>query len=89
MLPMLRLLFVLLIVLSVVYAVLSLYSRQVRRRKLAERWDSKEVLTVDRDTFIERGLQKYDRSFRRKLILGVYVVPLTLIAVIVYVTNFM
>lgn len=89
MLPMLRLMFVLLIVLSVIYVALSIYSRSVRRRKLAARWDSKEVLTVDRETFIERGLRKYDASFRRKLILGVYVVPLTLIALIIYVTNFM
>ena len=89
MLPLLRLLFVLLIALSVVYVVLSIWSRRMRRAKLAARWDSKDVLTVDRETFIERGLQKYDRSFRRKLILGVYIVPLTLIMIIVYVTNFM
>jgi hypothetical protein len=86
---MLRLMFVLLIVLSVIYVVLSIWSRRVRRGKLATRWDSKDVLTVDRETFIQRGLQKYDRSFRRKLILGVYIVPLTLIMIIVYVTNFM
>lgn len=89
MLPLLRLLFVLLIALSVVYVVLSIWSRRMSRAKLAARWDSKDVLTVDRETFIERGLQKYDRSFRRKLILGVYIVPLTLIMIIVYVTNFM
>ena len=89
MLPLLRLLFVLLIALSVVYVVLSIWSRRMRRAKLAARWDSKEVLTVDRETFIERGLRKYDASFRRKLILGVYIVPLTLIALIIYVTNFM
>ena len=89
MLPMLRLLLPLLVVLTVIYVVLSIYSRQVRRRKLEERWDSKDVLTVDRETFVRRGLQKYDNSIRRKLLLGVYIVPLTLIAVLVYVTNFM
>ncbi|TDK48944.1 hypothetical protein [Antarcticimicrobium luteum] len=89
MLVMFRFLLPLLIVLTVVYVVLSIYSRRVRRRKLAERWDSKDVLTVDRETFIRRGLERYDRSFRRKLILGVYIVPLTLIAILIYVTNFM
>ena len=89
MLPMLRLLFVLLIVQTIVYVGLSFYSRQVRRGKLAARWDSKDVLTVDRETFIERGLKKYDNSFRRKLIWGVYIIPFTAIAVLVYVTNFM
>ncbi|GAA6202631.1 hypothetical protein [Aquicoccus sp. SU-CL01552] len=89
MLVMLRFLLPLLVVLTVVYVVLSVYSRFVRRRKLAERWDSKDVLTVDRETFIRRGLERYDRSFRRKLILGVYIVPLTVIAILIYVTNFM
>jgi hypothetical protein len=89
MLPLLRLLFFLLIILTIVYAGLSFYSRRARRAKLAARWDAKDVLTVDRETFIRRGLQKYDRSFRRKLIWGVYIVPLGTIAVLVYVTNFM
>lgn len=89
MLALLRLMFVLLIVLTVIYVGLSIYSRRVRRAKLAARWDAKDVLTVDRDAFIERGLKKYDNSFRRKLILGVYIVPLTAIAVLVYVMNYM
>ena len=89
MLVMLRFLLPLLVVLTVIYIAVSIYSRSVRRRKLAERWDSKDVLTVDRDTFIRRGLERYDRSLRRKLILGVYIVPLTVIAILIYVTNFM
>jgi len=89
MLPMLRLMFMLLIVLTVVYIGVSIYSRRVRRAKLAARWDEKDILTVDRETFIERGLKKYDNSIRRKLILGIYIVPLITIAVLVYVTNFM
>ncbi len=89
MLVMLRFLLPLLVALTVIYIAVSIYSRLRRRRKLAQRWDSKDVLTVDRETFIRRGLERYDRSFRRKLILGVYIVPLTVIAIIVYVTNFM
>ena len=89
MLPMLRLMFMLLIVLTVVYVGVSIYSRRVRRAKLAARWDQKDILTVDRDMFIERGLKKYDHSFRRKLILGIYIIPFTVIAMLVYVTNFM
>lgn len=83
-----RLILILLVAQTVVYVALSLYSRSVRRGRLEEHW-GKKALTGDKDAFIRRGLQKYDRSFRRKLILGVYVVPLTLIAILVYVTNFM
>ncbi|MBJ6372342.1 hypothetical protein [Sedimentitalea arenosa] len=83
-----RLMFILMIVLTIVYVTLSLYSRSVRRNKLEAHWKTKG-LTGDREAFVQRGLQKYDKSFRRKLILGVYVVPLMAIAVLVYVTNFM
>ncbi len=89
MLPMLRLMFILLVILTVIYVVVSIWSRQVRRKKLEDRWDSKEVLTTDREAFIRRGLEKYDKSFRRKLILGIYIVPFTIIMVLIYVTNFM
>ena len=83
-----RLLFIILVVLTIVYVCLSLYSRSVRRGKLEERW-AQEGMPGDRETFVREGLEEYDGSIRRKLILGVYIVPLTLIAVLIYVTNFM
>ena len=74
-------------VLTVIYVCLSLYSRAVRRGKLRQKWqDGPQKL--DRDTFVQRGLERYDRSIRRKLIWGVYVVPVVVIAVIIYLTNF-
>lgn len=84
----LRLLLILLGALTVVFFALSFYSRSVRREKLENHWHTKG-LTGSKDAFIQRGLKKYDGSLRRKLILGVYVVPLTFIAIVVYVTNFM
>ncbi len=84
----LRFLIPLLIVLTVLYVGVSIYSRRVRRGKLIAHWD-KKGLTGDRDAFVQRGLQKYDASFRRKLILGIYIVPLGVIAILIYVTNFM
>ncbi|MFA3916498.1 hypothetical protein [Ruegeria hyattellae] len=84
----LRFLIPLLVVLTVVYVCLSLYSRHVRRGKLEARWQEKGM-TGDRDAFVRRGLKRYDASFRRKLILGVFVVPLGLIGLLIYITNFM
>ncbi len=75
------------VVLSIIYVVLSFYSRGVRRRKLREQWDQ-EGMTGDRDAWVEEGLQDYDGSLRRKLLLGVYVVPTLLVALIIYLTNF-
>jgi hypothetical protein len=75
------------VALTVVYVCLSFYSRAVRRSKLRKKWyDGKQL--VDRDTFVQRGLERYDGSIRRKLILGVYLVPMVVVAVIIYLTNF-
>lgn len=82
-----RLMVVGFIVLSVIYVCLSLYSRAVRKGKLRAEWnegDKKQSL----DEFLEEGLTEYDSSLRRRLILGVYVIPVILVSVVVYLTNF-
>nr|WP_298258073.1 hypothetical protein [uncultured Litoreibacter sp.] len=83
----LRLSVIAFIVMLVVYFVLSAWSRSVRRSKLGAEWDE-EGRSGDRDAFIEQGLAEYDGSLRRKLILGVFVVPYLVIGVLVYVVNF-
>lgn len=75
------------ILLTVIYVCLSFYSRAVRRGKLRKKWQDGPQ-KVDRETFVQRGLEKYDGSIRRKLILGVYIVPVVLVALIIYFTNF-
>ncbi len=75
-------------VLTVLYLIISVWSRSVRRENLEEEWDE-EIRQGDRDAFIEEGLKEYDRSFRKKLILGVYIVPMVLMLALVYVINFM
>lgn len=84
----LRFLIPLLIVLTIVYVGLSVYSRLIRRRKLIAHWEKKGI-NGDREAFLERGMRQYDRSFRKKLLLGVYVIPLGAIALLIYITNFM
>lgn len=75
------------VALTVIYVCLSFYSRAVRKSKLRKKWYAGKQL-VDRDTFVQRGLERYDGSIRRKLILGVYVVPMVMVAVTIYLTNF-
>ncbi len=82
-----RFLIPLLVVLTVVYVALSIYSRLSRRRKLIAHWE-KKGLDGDRDAFLQRGMRQYDKSFRKKLLLGVYVIPLGAIALLIYITNF-
>jgi hypothetical protein len=82
-----RVLFIAFIVLSVIYLSLSLYSRARRRDKLEAEWDEGGIGTP-RETFVKEGLRAYDGSLRRKLILGVYIVPMALVCLIVYLVNF-
>ncbi len=88
MIALIRLLVFGFLALSVVYVSLSLYSRSVRRGKLEAEWDE-EIKEGDRDEFVKEGLLEYDGSLRRKLILGVYVIPISIISFIIYATNFM
>ena len=64
----------------------------VRRGKLKAQWNLEQMDDAakggDRDDYIREGLEQYDGSVRRKLILGVYIIPTVLVAVIIYLTNF-
>jgi hypothetical protein len=76
------------VVLTIIYVCVSLYSRSVRKGKLRDEWEEGPK-TQPLSEFLDEGLEDYDGSFRRKLILGVYIVPTALVCVLIYVTNFM
>ena len=76
------------VLLTAIYLILSIWSRSVRRERLEEEWDG-EIRSGDRDRFIEDGLRAYDRSLRRKLILGVYVIPVLFVLGMIYVMNYL
>ncbi|MBR9765617.1 MAG: hypothetical protein GYB53_19390 [Rhodobacteraceae bacterium] len=76
------------LVATVAYVVVSIWSRQVRRRKLRRDWED-EGRPGDRRDYVEKGLDEYDDSFRRKLILLIYIVPVLVVAFIIYAVNFM
>ena len=77
--------------LSIVYWAISVYSRSVRREKLEKRWDADHAGQPDpeaRRTYVETGMARYEKGFRKKLIWLVYIVPLVIMAVIYYLTNY-
>ncbi|SEQ35805.1 hypothetical protein [Thalassovita taeanensis] len=79
------------VVMSLTYLVVSIYSRSVRREKLEKRWDAKVAEGDDvgpRDAYIERGMRKYDDSLRKRLILLIFVVPILVVVVLIYLNNF-
>lgn len=73
--------------LSVVYLSLSLYSRSVRREKLEKEYDANPVEGMSRDDYVQKGIVAYNNGLRPKLLLLVYIVPITIVGTIVYVTN--
>lgn len=75
------------VVLTVIYIGVSIWSRGVRKRKLRREWDE-EIQTGDRDDFVEKGLDEYEESFRRKLIWLVYIIPVAIVVLIIYMMNF-
>ncbi len=87
MLGLARLVIIGFVVLTIIYVALSLYSRAVRREKLEKRWDE-EGRPGDMESFVREGLERYDNSVRRKLILGVYVIPICVVTGIIYYMNF-
>lgn len=79
--------------LILLYVMVSVYSRSVRREKLEDRAAEKisegTLAAEDRDDYIETGMAAYEHSLRKKLIWGVIVVPTLTVLVLIYVTNFM
>ncbi len=77
--------------LSVVYVLVSLYSRSVRREKLEKAWDSdparEGTATGDRDAYIKAGMAAYETGLRKKLIWLVYVLPALAMGLIIYFVN--
>ena len=73
--------------LSVIYLLISFYSRSVRREKLEKRWDAEPPEGVGREDYVERGMAEYEAGLRPKLILLVYIIPAVFIAAVLYLTN--
>jgi Ca2+/Na+ antiporter len=80
------------VVLSAVYVYLSIRGRWREKQALETKFEASidpDKSDAAREKFVAEGLEAYGHSLRRKLILGVYVVPFLIVITMVYVTNFM
>ena len=86
-----RLLVMALIGLTVVYFLVSIYSRSVRREKLEKEWDTdpaREGLSQEaRTAFIEDGMVHYQKGLKKRLLLLIYVIPTIGFAATIYYVN--
>lgn len=74
------------VILTICYICLSLYARARERERLEQRW-VEDGMVGDRRAYVRAGLDAYGGSLRRKLILGVYVIPVVAISAIIYIIN--
>ena len=76
-----------LFILTIIYLVLSTVSRLRQRQKLRINYEANDVETPE-DEFIAKGMQKYERSLKPKLFIGVYLFPLAVILLLVYLAQY-
>lgn len=76
---------------TIAYVMVLVYSRSVRREKLEKEWDANPPEGADdaaREAYIEKGMAEYETGLKRKLIWLVYVLPITIALVLLYLNNF-
>jgi hypothetical protein len=73
--------------LTVLYFLMSIYSRSLRREELEKLWDAAQG-PGERDAFIDDGMVAYEKGLRKKLIWLVYVIPTLAMFVGMYLLNF-
>ena len=76
-----------LIGLSVAYVAVSVYARSLRREELEKEW-AEEGAEGERADFVAAGMRAYEGGLRRKLIWLVFIVPVALFCVTVYLVNY-
>ncbi len=73
--------------LTVMYFLVSIYSRSTQREELEKEWDAAQG-PGDREDFITAGMAVYEKGLRKKLIWLVYVIPTLAVIAAVYLLNF-
>jgi len=82
---------ILFLLLTIVYAILSFTARMRQRSLLTAEYKTQSELkqiTEDEEVFIARGMKRYARSYKPKLILGVYVIPGLIIGFLIYLAQY-
>lgn len=72
---------------TVMYFLLSIYSRSTQREELEKTWDAAQG-PGERDAFIDAGMAAYEKGLRKKLIWLVYVIPTLAVIAAIYLLNF-
>ena len=87
----LRLAFFFYIGLTIAYFLTAIYSRSVRREKLEKSWDTdparEEEPAADRQSFIEAGMEHYEKGLKKRLLWLIYILPTIAFVATIYFVN--
>lgn len=75
--------------LSLIYIALSAYDRYATRERLKAEHQTGKAGGVSREDYINQGMAHYERSWQRKLLYGVFLVPFIAILILIYVANYL
>jgi len=76
-----------LLILTIIYLALSTVSRLRHRRKLIADYKAEHADTPEEE-FVAKGIQRYERSLKPKLFIGVYLFPLAVIILLGYLAQY-
>lgn len=82
---------ILFLLLTIIYAILSFTARLRQKSLLEAEYKTQSELrqiTEDKEVFIARGMKRYGRSYKPKLILGVYVIPGIIVGGLIYLAQY-
>lgn len=75
------------IALGVLYLGLSWYFRAAHRESMERDWEA-AGRPGNRDAYVAEGMAQYQRSLRRRLLWLVFILPVTAVVAIIWITNF-
>lgn len=91
MIGLLRNIVLIFLLLSVAYAILSFTASWRQRSRLQSEYETQSELkktTLDKDIFVAQGMKRYSRSYKPKLILGVYIIPGAIAGFLIYLAQY-
>lgn len=74
--------------LAMIHAAVSAYMRWDRRRALEAEYDDGAGRGLTRDDYVSQGMMRYERSWSKRALLAIFLVPLALVVGLMLIANY-
>lgn len=75
-------------VLTAIYVALGVYTRWERARELEAEHAAGKGRSLTREDYVQQGLVEYDRSLRKRLLIGIFATPVLVFIGLVVIANY-